>query len=59
VDLSFPSPQQQSVNVSVSKTSYVGTPFKLKLPTIDNICQVINNLGKNVKIFKVDLATAF
>jgi hypothetical protein len=58
VDLSFPSPQQQSVNVSVSKTSYVGTPFKFKLPTIDNICQVLNNVGKNTKIFKVDLARA-
>jgi hypothetical protein len=48
VDLYFSSPQQQSVNFSVSKTSYVGTPFKLKLPTIDNICQVLNNVGKNI-----------
>jgi hypothetical protein len=59
VDLSFPSPQQQAVNLSVSKFSYVGRQFQLKLPTIDNICQVLNTLGKNIKNFKVDLATAF
>jgi hypothetical protein len=51
IDLSFPSPQNQAVNISVSKSTYVGTPFKLKLPTVDNICQVLNNVGKNVKIF--------
>jgi hypothetical protein len=33
--------------------------FSLKLPTVDSICQVLNSLGKNVKIFKVDLARAF
>jgi hypothetical protein len=59
VDLSLPSPQQCSVNLSVSKFSYVGTQLQLKLPTIDNICQVLNTVGKNTKIFKVDLARAF
>jgi hypothetical protein len=59
VNLSYPSPQQQSVNILVSKTTYVGTPFQLKLPTIDNICQVLNSVGKNIKNFKVDLARAF
>jgi hypothetical protein len=59
IDLSFPSPQNQAVNISVSKSTYVGTPFKLKLPTIDNICQVLNNVGKNVKILKIGLARAF
>jgi hypothetical protein len=33
VDLSFPSPQNHAVNLSVSKYSYAGTPFILKLPT--------------------------
>jgi hypothetical protein len=59
VDLSFPSPHNQAVNISVSKNSYVGTPFHLKLPTTDHICQALNMLGKNIKIFKVDLARAF
>jgi hypothetical protein len=59
VDLSFPSTHNHAVNISVSKNSYVGMQFELKLPTIDNICQVLNLVGKNVKIFKVDLARAF
>jgi hypothetical protein len=59
VDLSFPSPQNQAVNISVSKSTYVGTHFQLKLSTTDNICQVLNNVGKNVKIFKIDLARVF
>jgi hypothetical protein len=59
VDLSFPSPQNHAVNLSVSKNSYAGTPFTLKLPTTDTICQVLNTVGKNIKIFKVDLARAF
>jgi hypothetical protein len=59
VDLSFPSPSGHEVNLSVNKNSYVGTPFSLKLPTVDIICQVLNIVGSNVKIFKVDLARAF
>jgi hypothetical protein len=59
VDLSFTSGQTYAVNTTVSKTHYVGTPFSLKLPTVDSICQVLNVLGKNVKIFKIDLARAF
>jgi hypothetical protein len=59
VDLSYQSPQSHSVNVSVCKTHDVGTPLILKLPTVDTICQVLTNVGKNIKIFKVDLAQAF
>jgi hypothetical protein len=42
VDLSFPSPQNQAVNISVSNNSYVGTQFSLKLPTTETICQALN-----------------
>jgi hypothetical protein len=59
VDLSFPSPQQHSVNLSVSKNIYVRTQFILKFPTVDTICQALNLVGKNIKIFKIDLARAF
>jgi hypothetical protein len=59
VDLSFTSGLTHAVNTTVSKFQYVGTPFCLKLPTVETICQVLNVLGKNVKIFKVDLARAF
>jgi hypothetical protein len=56
VYLSFPSPSGHSVNLLDNKNSYVGTPFSLRLPTVDTICQVLNIMGKNTKIFKVDLA---
>jgi hypothetical protein len=59
IDLSFTSSQTYAVNTTVSKTHNVGTQFSLKLPTVDSICQVLNVLGKNVKIFKIDLARAF
>jgi hypothetical protein len=59
VDLSYSSTKGCSVNSTVSKHSYVGTHFGLKLPTVDSICQVLNHLGKNVKICKIDLARAF
>jgi hypothetical protein len=59
VDLSNPSPQSHSVNVAVSKTHYVRMPFILKLPTVDSICQVLTNVGKNIKILKIDMARAF
>jgi hypothetical protein len=57
VDLSFPSIHEQSVNSSVSNSHYVGTPFNLKLPTIDTVSQVLTLVGNNVKI--LDLAQAF
>jgi hypothetical protein len=54
IDLSFTSGQSHAVNTTVSKT-----PFSLKLPTVETICQVLNILAQKVKIFKVDLARAF
>jgi hypothetical protein len=54
VDLSFPSPSGHAVNVLVNKNS-----FSLKLPTVYIICQVLNIVGKNVKIFEVELARAY
>jgi hypothetical protein len=35
VDLSFPSPAGHAINLLVNKISYVGTPFSLRLPTVD------------------------
>jgi hypothetical protein len=59
VDLSLPSVHQHAVNMSVSNSNYLGTPFSLKLPTIDTLSQALTIVGNNVKIFKVDLARAF
>jgi hypothetical protein len=52
VDLSFPSAQGHAVNLSVPSNSYVGTPFSLRLPTVDTICQVLNVVGKKCKNFQ-------
>jgi hypothetical protein len=59
VDLSFPSVHQHAVNMSVSNSNYLGTPFSLKLPTIDTLSQALTIVGNNVKNFEVDLARAF
>jgi hypothetical protein len=59
VDLCFPSAQGHAVNLSVPSNSYVGTPYSLRLPIVDTIRQVLNVVGQNVKIFKVDLARVF
>jgi hypothetical protein len=51
VDLSFTSGQSHAVNTTVSKFQYVGTPFSLKLPTVETICQVLNVVGKKYQHF--------
>jgi hypothetical protein len=51
VDLSFPSPAGHAVNFSVNKISYVGTPFSLRIPTVDIICQALNIMGNTTKNF--------
>jgi hypothetical protein len=45
VDLSFSSGQAESVNSTVSKFLYLGMPLQLKLPIIDTLCQVLEQLG--------------
>jgi hypothetical protein len=49
VDLFFPSPEGHAVNLSVNKNSYVRTPFSLRLPTVNTICQVLNIVGNILK----------
>ena len=57
IDLSFPF--GQSVTVGISKGTYLGTPFMLKLPTIDTITDQVKALGRGCKLYKVDLSRAF
>jgi hypothetical protein len=59
VDLSYPYEYGRSVNSVTSAEIYLQTAYSLKLPTIDTICDLINNVGGPVKLFKVDLACAF
>ena len=57
IDLSFPF--GQSVNSSISKDTYLGTPFLLKIPTIDTVTDQVKALGKGCMLYKVDISLAF
>ena len=57
IDLSFP--QGRSVNAGSAKDIYLGTPFALKLPTIDHITNRVRKLGKGCMIYKIDIKRAF
>ena len=57
IDLSFP--QGKSVNAGSAKDIYLGTPFVLKLPTIDHITNRIRSLGRGCMIYKIDIKRAF
>ena len=57
IDLSFP--QGNSVNAGIPKDQYLGTPFILKLPTVDTITEHIKTLGRGCKLYKVDISRAF
>jgi hypothetical protein len=48
-----------SINACVPFDSYLNTKFVLKLPTIDNITNIINSFTTPVYLFKIDLARAF
>ena len=57
IDLSFP--KGLSVNAGISRDRYLGTPFLLKLPTIDTITNQIKALGKGCMLYMVDISRAF
>ena len=57
IDLSFP--QGKSVNAGSAKDIYLGTPFALKLPTIDHITNRVRKLGRDCMIYKIDIKRAF
>ena len=57
IDLSFP--HGTSVNSGVTKDKYLGTPFILKLPTIDTVTDQIKALGRGCMMYKVDISRAF
>ena len=57
LDLSFPF--GNSVNSGISKDIYLGTPFLLKMSTIDTITDQVKALGKGCMLYKVDISCAF
>jgi hypothetical protein len=59
IDLSWPREALASVNSCVQENVYLKVPFQLQLPTVDNICKLINAYDEPVSLFKIDLARAF
>ena len=57
LNLSYP--QGKSVNDHVDRDFFDGSKFALKLPTIDNIVSVIEEIGEAALIAKIDVARAF
>ena len=57
IDLSFP--HGHSVNAGIPKDQYLGSPFILKLPTVDTITNQIKALGRGCKLYKIDISRAF
>lgn len=57
MDFSFP--EGQSVNSGIPKYSYLGNPYKLQYPTVDDYARMILSKGRGCLLYKVDVARAF
>ena len=57
LDLSFP--RGASVNDTVVREIFDGTPFTLKFPTVDDILQKVRSFEGRVLLSKIDVARAF
>ena len=57
MDFSFPI--GHAVNSGIPKDTYLGLPYKLHYPTIDDYVRLILNHGPGCFLYKVDLARAF
>ena len=57
IDLSWP--KDASVNLGVDKNSYLASDFQLTFPTVDDIIDAINDVGRGACLYKVDISRAF
>ena len=57
VDLSWP--RGHSVNDGIPSDSYLGKPFVLRYPTIDDIVDAVVTLGRGCHLYKRDLRKAY
>ncbi len=57
MDLSFPG--GAGVNVGVPKGEYLGEPTDFRLPTEDDLSDLINHFGPGCLLYKRDLSRAF
>ena len=47
------------MNAGTPSDSYLGAPFKLKLPTREDLCQRMREAGKGCYLFSMDVARAY
>lgn len=57
MDLSFP--PDRSVNSGIPLNTYLDSPFKLRLPGIDRLCELILSKGRGCLVYKKDLQRAY
>ena len=57
MDFSFPT--GSSVNSGIPKDMYLGTPYTLHYPTVDDYVRLILHNGDGCLLYKVDLARSF
>ena len=57
LDLSWP--KGKGVNDHIPKDFYLGDPFRLHYPSVDNLCDLVRQLGKGCLLFKRDLRRAY
>ena len=57
LDLSFP--RGESVNSHIRKECLDGAPFKLQLPRPSDLARQMRTLGRDCKLYKVDLSRAY
>lgn len=56
-DLSFP--PGAAVNEGINKNMYMGKPVKVKLPTVEDLVQLVKKHGQGCALFKRDLSGAY
>ena len=57
MDLSFP--PEQSVNSGIPTDTYLGEPYKLRLPGVDALVALVQTFGSGSLLFKKDLRQAY
>ena len=57
--MNFSFPIGSSVNSGIPKDTYLGIPYKLHYPTVDDYVRLILHNGVGCMLYKVDLARAF
>ena len=57
VDLSFP--REYSVNSGIPTATYLGDDFKVRLPGVDALLDIIRLKGRHCHLFKMDLSRAY